>query len=83
LIRKSLQPQNPRKQGARRHLRVDLKPNDLLTDRNDVINEHAFEMAPSAFLVAQIMLRDPDQSLTDQPIARVGPVLRKSAKSLC
>jgi hypothetical protein len=39
-------------------------------------------MGPCALLVAQIMLRDADQSLTDQPIARVRPVRSQSAEPL-
>ncbi len=75
LIRKSLQPQNPRKEDARGHPRVELKANAVRPMvGSDVISEHAFDMAPRAGLVAQKMLRDADHSLADQPIVRVGPL---------
>ena len=83
LIRKSLQPQDPRKEDACPHPRVDLKAQDMPTAENDVIRKRAFQMTPCALLVAQKMLRHADQSLTDQPIARVGSARSQSAEPLC
>jgi hypothetical protein len=36
--------------------------------------EHVLETAPRAGLVTEIMLRNANQSLADQPIVRVGPL---------
>jgi hypothetical protein len=49
LVRKSLQPQNMRKHGARRHPLIEFKPNDVEpVFRIDVISEHALDMASRA-----------------------------------
>jgi hypothetical protein len=83
LIRKSLEPQNPRKERARHHPLLERKGNDVrpLGKRNIVI-EHVLETAPRARLVAEVMLRDPNQSLADQPIVRIGPLRRQGTKPL-
>jgi hypothetical protein len=74
LSRKPLQPQDPRKEDARHHPQVDLKANEVRFGiGNDVISEHALDMAPGVGLFAQIMLRDAHRSLADQPIVRIGP----------
>jgi hypothetical protein len=47
-----------------------------------MISEHALEMAPRTWLIAQVMLRAADHSLADQSIADVGPVRSQSMESL-
>jgi hypothetical protein len=48
LIRKALQPQDPRKDHARRLPQTELKANDAPIIGSDVTSEDAFEMAASA-----------------------------------
>jgi hypothetical protein len=83
LIRKSLQPQNPRKGDACGHKQAYLKANHVRPMINrGVISEHALEMAPWPGLVTQIMLRDADQSFADQSIVRAGPIRSQSMEFL-
>jgi hypothetical protein len=83
LIRKPLQPQDPCKEDARHHPRIDLKANEVRpVIGNDVISEHALDMAPRAGLVAQIMLRDAGRSLADQPIVRIRPTPGRGTEPL-
>jgi hypothetical protein len=50
---------------------------------SDVTNEHVFQRAPRAGLVAEVMLRDADHSLAAQPIVRVGSLRGQCMKPLC
>ena len=57
LIRKSLKPQDPRKDHAGSHLLVALEANDMRLLGNRVIaSEHVLETAPRAGVVAQVIL---------------------------
>ena len=83
LIRKPLQPQNPREEGACCHSLIDLKSNAMrFLDRREIVSEHALELAPRAEQIAEVILRRTDHSLADQPIVRVGPLRRQSIESL-
>src|ERR1700730_16953157 len=83
LIRKSLQPQDPRKKDARPRPPVDLKGNDLPTAWNDVSGETALQMPPGAFLVTQIMFRD--ACFSPSPICRSlgSPRFPARVRNLC
>jgi hypothetical protein len=67
LIRKSLQPENPCKEGARGDPQVVLKANNVRpVVGSGVLSEHAFKMPPRSLLVAaEKMLRRADQSVAD------------------
>jgi hypothetical protein len=59
LIRVALQPQSPRKKGARHYLRGDLEVNDVpvvRSNRSNIRGQHTFELASGAWLIAQMML---------------------------
>jgi hypothetical protein len=84
LIRKTLQPQDPREEGACRRPLIELEANDLgLLDRSDILSEHVLEVVPRTGLVAQTMLRGANQPVADQAIVRVGPRCPQDAEPLC
>ena len=73
LIRKSLQPENPRKENTHQHPLVGLKADNVRRlIGSEVINEHMFQITPSAGEVTEVKLRDADHSLAVKPIVRVG-----------
>ena len=76
LIRKPLQPQNPREGDPGRHARIDHKALDVRTPVNSfVFGKRALEMAPRCGQIAKMILRDTDHLVAGQPIFRVGPAL--------
>ena len=80
LIRKSLQPQNPRKVDVRHHAMVDRKVNERrLLIGSELVGQRSLEVTPRARLVAQMVLCNADHPLTHRAIVRVaGTLTRRS-----
>jgi hypothetical protein len=86
LIRVALQPQSPRKKGARHYLPGDLEVNDVPVIRSDrsirsnISGGHAFEPRSGAWLIAQMMLSK--HSLAKQLAERFGRAHGRCAESV-
>jgi hypothetical protein len=79
LVLKSQQPQNSPKTGACSYPLVHFKANDIGSMvGSDIIRERAFDMKRRHALVSEQMLRPANQSLTEQPITRVGPLAARA-----
>jgi len=85
LIGIALQPQSPRKKGARHYSRGDLKVNDVPvigSNRSNRSGEHTFEPGSGAWLIAQMMLRDTKHSRAKQFGERFGRAHQQCAEPL-
>src|SRR5438309_11502853 len=56
LVRKSLEPEDPRERDARRHQLIKLKPNQRRPlNRRDIATEHALDVMPRIRLISPVM----------------------------
>src|SRR5215468_9187027 len=69
-VRESLQPQNPRIDGARIHGEVDREIRDLLTAGGLVVSQDAFEMASCTPKIPVTMLDHAEHALASKLIWR-------------
>jgi hypothetical protein len=83
LVRKTLEPENPSKGGARHNALIDPKPDRMPTMHGaDISSEHILDVISRIALIAKIVQRDPYDSMAHQKLGGICRILRKVKEPL-